>query len=387
MLGWIRALLFLLPWILSVTAWAGVESVPRPALGRWSVDTTGKLSARTLEEVDGLAAEVNALGQGQLAVVVVGTTGEIPPRSFATELFNQWGIGHAGRDDGVLLFVALDDRAAEIILGRGVNSDADRSRSDALMSESIVPAFKRGDADGTVLSGARGLGVLLAQAPLNTPDRRPSGAPTGHLAWYLLGGGVLSAAGLLVWRRRSTRLSCPKCGQRCRRLTPHEAWEQFQPGQRQEVKLRRASYRVWWCEHCQKAEVVRFQPRPIQPCQGCGFDTLEVRYETLREATKKKPGALEQRKSCGHCGHQGVSQVETSWGEPVPGNVVEMAAVATAASMLTSEASSTSSDERPFHSDRSFESSSSSSGSSGSSSSDSSFGGGSSSGDGSSGGW
>ena len=150
-----------------------VHSIPRPRPGIWAVDTTGKISSATLAEVNQRGEEVHRQGRGQLAVVVVKTTGGQEPRVFATTLFNKWGIGHAGRDDGALLFIALNDRKAEIILGDGVDSGEDTQRSDALMSGEIIPAFKRGSPERAVLAGARGRSRLL-EAVTPQQAREPS---------------------------------------------------------------------------------------------------------------------------------------------------------------------------------------------------------------------
>src|SRR5688572_8021055 len=71
---------------------ATVDSIPRPRRGTWSIDTTGTLRPGTLAEVDRLGTQVDGAGRGQLAVVVVDSTEGRPPRAFATELFNRWGI-------------------------------------------------------------------------------------------------------------------------------------------------------------------------------------------------------------------------------------------------------------------------------------------------------
>ncbi|HLL53527.1 MAG TPA: TPM domain-containing protein [Myxococcaceae bacterium] len=144
-----------------------VSSVPRPPAGRWSVDTTGKIRSDTLAELDRIAGEVDASGKGQLAVVVVPSTRGAPPRSVATRLFNHWGIGHHSRDDGVLLFVALQDRKAEIVLGDGVDDTNDVRRSDEVMASAVVANFKRGNPDEALLAGARGLVRLLEQSWIN----------------------------------------------------------------------------------------------------------------------------------------------------------------------------------------------------------------------------
>ena len=146
---------------------ATVSSVPKPSRGSWVVDTTRTLDATTRAEVNQLGAEVHSSGQGQLVVVVVDTTQKVPARTFAQKLFNTWGIGKAGRDDGALFFIALKDRKAEILLGDGLKTPEDLSRSEALMSGRIVPAFKRGKPKEAVVEGAKGLRELLALSPLN----------------------------------------------------------------------------------------------------------------------------------------------------------------------------------------------------------------------------
>jgi uncharacterized protein len=154
-----------------------VQSISRPTRNTWVVDATGTLRHETLVEVDRLGSEVERSGRGQLVVAVVFTTGGRPARSFATELFNRWGIGHARRDDGALLFIALRDRKAEIILGDGVDTPEDVARSRELMRGSIVPAFGGGNPDAAVLAGARGLKALLESAPINRGFGLPLALP------------------------------------------------------------------------------------------------------------------------------------------------------------------------------------------------------------------
>ena len=180
---------------------ASVDSIPQPATGAWSVDTTGTLRPETIAEVNRLGTEVDASGQGQLAVVVVDSTEGVQPRAFATDLFNRWGIGNEARDDGVLLFVALGDRKLEIVLGDGVDTAEDIERSDALMAR-LVPLFKSGDLDAMVLEGTRGLSTLLAQSPLHTGVTPAGGerktANGGSVPWPLLFIGALIA---FLWFR------------------------------------------------------------------------------------------------------------------------------------------------------------------------------------------
>ncbi|MCP3137700.1 TPM domain-containing protein [Pyxidicoccus xibeiensis] len=324
-----------------------VDAVPRPPRGTWSVDTTGKLSADTRAEVNRLGAELDAQGRGQLAVVVVDTTSGRGSRDFALTLFNRWGIGHAGVDDGALLFIALSDRKAEIILGDGVDGPRDQAASDALMSGTIIPAFKRGDPDGAVRDGARGLHQLLQQSELFNPSAAtasgeqdtqalppqeapyiPGTVPSSYESVYapeptsstpdvglLAGGvGVLGAAGLAgraLLRRRPRK--CRACGGKRERLDEAADDDHIDAGQRREEKLGSVDYDVWWCNPCEDAVVERYGTlfTRYARCAQCRYVTSDKTTRTLRAATYDHGGEVEVTLRCKHCGNVSTSRHST----------------------------------------------------------------------------
>lgn len=306
-----------------------VDSIPRPRPGSWSVDTTRTLPASTLAEVDRWGSEVNRKGLGQLAVAVVTTTEGRNPRTFATELFNHWGIGHAGRDDGALLFIALKDRKAEIILGNGVDTASDLGRSDSLMSGEIVPAFKRGDPNGAVRAGAQGLARLLEHSPLNASSTQVAyntGASAGSTPvysqpvyytqpvhsrdwtpWFLGGGAgglVIGFASLRRWLRRRPRI-CEHCRQPRQLLSENVDDAHLDAGQRREEKLGSVDYDVWWCRECCDAQVERYGAwvTSYSTCPGCDYKTKSESTTTLVSATYDHGGTVRVTVDCKHCSY------------------------------------------------------------------------------------
>lgn len=155
------SLLLLLTWW-TPPAFAEPWDVAPPPRGQWALDQTGRVSSATLVELDGIADALDASGAGQLGVLVLQTTGGVNARDFATGVFNSWGVGHAGVDDGVLLFVALGDRKSEIILGEG--SKVTRAQTDVVMRDDVVANMKRGNLDAALLSAARALDKLMRRA-------------------------------------------------------------------------------------------------------------------------------------------------------------------------------------------------------------------------------
>lgn len=144
-------------------------SIAPPPRGHWAVDQSGKVSTADLSQLDAIASELDASGAGQLGVLVVRTTSGAAPRAFATGVFNDWGVGHAGRNDGILLFVALDDRKAEIILGDGCGVTS--AQTDGVMRDDVVANLKRGNLGAALTQASRALAQSLrtANAPAGDP--------------------------------------------------------------------------------------------------------------------------------------------------------------------------------------------------------------------------
>jgi uncharacterized membrane protein YgcG len=154
-----------------------VSAISPPPSGHWAKDTSGKISAPTLQALDEIAEGVNRTGNGQLGVLVVKTTGGTAHHAFATGVFNQWGIGHREHKNGILLFVALDDRKAEIILGDGLMRIT-TGDTDAVMRDQVVSHFKAGKPEQALLEGAKALAALLTSAQPQQAAESPHGVST-----------------------------------------------------------------------------------------------------------------------------------------------------------------------------------------------------------------
>ncbi len=156
-----------------------VLCITAPAAGHWARDETGRVSSVTLQAFDSIAQQLEDSGEGQLGLAVVKSTNGVPPRTFATEVFNAWGIGHAGRNDGVLLFFALDDRKSEIVYGDGFPADSS-SDTDVVMRDDVVANMKAGRLDDAVTRAAASLARFVKRrfapresAPGTTPGTTP----------------------------------------------------------------------------------------------------------------------------------------------------------------------------------------------------------------------
>lgn len=118
------------------------------------LDQAQALHQSTIEAIQRECDAVQREGH-ELAVVVISSAGSRGSAAYALELFNRWRVGGPDDNDGVLLFAAIEDRTAEITLGDDLDTPANTARSDRVMMEVIVPAFRAGSPDRAMRDGAR----------------------------------------------------------------------------------------------------------------------------------------------------------------------------------------------------------------------------------------
>lgn len=81
----------------------------------------------------------------QIVVITIPTTGGEQIARFATDLAHKWGIGQKGRDNGILLMIAVDDRKVNITTGYGTEHLMTDAMSRRVIETQIVPEFKKGN--------------------------------------------------------------------------------------------------------------------------------------------------------------------------------------------------------------------------------------------------
>jgi len=266
-----------------------LDQIPSPRPAGWTVDLTSRVSSDTFKALDSLGNEVHKQTGAELAIVVIGSTEGANPHQFATDLFNRWHIGQANKNNGVLMFAALDDRKAEIILGDGVNDDARVQASREIMQGIVLPRFKAGDPGGAVFHGARAcaekiLGAKLeplqaeaagpldakpaevAPVPVNVQPAQPMPQPavarpafappqqrphSGILGWLFGGLGVtgVTTFGARKYLRYHSR-RCPGCRGDMTRLGEAADDEHLTQGERTEEQVGSVDYDVWACGTC-----------------------------------------------------------------------------------------------------------------------------------------
>ena len=127
-------------------------SFPKPA--GYVNDFAGIVKPETKNIIHGLAYELQQKSGAQLAVVTVKSLDGTSVEDYAWKLFEKWGIGAKGKDTGVLLLVAPNERKLRIETGYGFEGALPDGLAGEIIRKDILPYFKKGDMDKGVLRGA-----------------------------------------------------------------------------------------------------------------------------------------------------------------------------------------------------------------------------------------
>ncbi|BDG10661.1 TPM domain-containing protein [Anaeromyxobacter paludicola] len=180
--------------ILLAAAPAARAELAVPPLTGPVVDAAGLLDARGARRLDALcrAAREGEGGQGvQLQYLLVRTLDGEPIESFSMRVAERWKIGTKGRDNGVLVVIAVADRRIRIEVGGGLEGGLTDAQSGRIIRQTIAPAFREGRyAEGLFVAGEQilsALGALPSSLRTAPHEDRPAHELPSGLLGLLLG--------------------------------------------------------------------------------------------------------------------------------------------------------------------------------------------------------
>jgi uncharacterized protein len=190
------------PWLLVALLWS-LAAAPQaaaldvPTLSAHVNDHANLLSPSERSALEAkLAAYEQATGH-QLALLVIPSLEGDPIEDFSIRAVEAWKLGAKGRDDGLLMIVAPNDRKMRIEVGYGLEGEITDAFSASILREVLTPAFRQqrygeGIARAFDLLMAKGQGIAVGPA-----RERRRGDDVGSLFPLLLFGIV----GLIVLSR------------------------------------------------------------------------------------------------------------------------------------------------------------------------------------------
>jgi uncharacterized protein len=213
MRGLLVALAFVV-WQSSLGVAAAGAQTPPPALTDTVNDFASIIDAPSRTELD---RRIRSLKAATGDVVIVATVPTFQPygsiEEYAVKMFENGGkgIGEKGKDNGLLIVVAKDDRKVRIEVGYDLEGLIPDGYAGQTIREAINPAFRAGNYGAGLLDAttriinhiAEQRNVTLADVPVTRASqaKRSSGRfPFGTLVWIIF---IIAIAARNSRRRRS----------------------------------------------------------------------------------------------------------------------------------------------------------------------------------------
>jgi uncharacterized protein len=151
-------------------------------------DFAGVLGPSAKAQLAALCTEVDQKAHAQIAIVTVKTLDGVPVEDFTIDLATKWGVGPKQSSSGVMILLAVNDRAYRIEVGYGLEPILPDGKVGGFFREA-VPLLRSSDYDGALMLVTRRVADVIAAdrgVTLTGASPRPAqGRGTQDHAWTL----------------------------------------------------------------------------------------------------------------------------------------------------------------------------------------------------------
>ena len=108
-------------------------------------DYTNTLTAAQKQQLESKLVTFDDSSSTQIAIAIVKTVGDYDINEYALALGRKWGVGQSGKNNGIMIVVALGDRKVSIQTGYGVEGVLPDIYAKRIIENDMKPSFKAGD--------------------------------------------------------------------------------------------------------------------------------------------------------------------------------------------------------------------------------------------------
>ncbi|MCX5843300.1 MAG: YgcG family protein [Deltaproteobacteria bacterium] len=142
-------------------------------------DNADILSKDTFREIsESLKAHEQKTGN-QIAVLTVRSLEGESIEDYAVAVFNAWKLGQKGKDNGILVVVAPNDRRMRIEVGYGLEGTLPDGLAGSIIRTLMTPQFKTGNYNDGIQSGIKAIIEVLEGRKLATEESTAAGKEKG----------------------------------------------------------------------------------------------------------------------------------------------------------------------------------------------------------------
>jgi len=156
-----RYILLLILVVIFLTQPFYASDIPKPT--SWVNDFAGVVSREYYDKIAKLVEELEQKTSAEIIVVSVNSIAPYDEKSYARIVFDSWKPGKKGKDNGVLILLAVKERRWRIETGYGVEGILPDGLCGQLGRSYMVPYFKNGEYGKGLYYGVAAVSSIIAK--------------------------------------------------------------------------------------------------------------------------------------------------------------------------------------------------------------------------------
>jgi uncharacterized protein len=174
----ILLLLILVSFAPPISAEVRVPSQPP----NYVVDLAGVIDSNAEASLNSYLKELELKTSAQVVVLTITSLDGQSIENFSINLaHDQWKLGQKGKDNGVLLLIAIEDRKYRFEVGYGLEAILPDSQVGSIGRQYLVPHFKKGDFSTGILSATLAvINIIATDADVKLGDLPRMEIPRGY---------------------------------------------------------------------------------------------------------------------------------------------------------------------------------------------------------------
>jgi len=321
-------------------------------------------------EIDRLLYNAQQQLSAEVFVVALQSTGDVDLKSFATDLFKNWGIGKKGKDNGLLILFVLDQKKVTMETGYGMEGVLPDIICSRIIYDDMIPLMKEGQYGPGMLAGVQAVLKVLSD-PVAAAEIYADPATQQKAQWeqkkamlfnLLIGYLILtiivlffsisstskkirSVAGLepyeaykvlntsvtnyqilaflfpltmvaflMFYKKKASSFrkkprTCPQCSKPLTLMTEKQEDAYLNVGQQNEERVGSVDYDAWVCMDCGHRSFLSYTKAftRYQPCPKCRFKTYaQTSDRIVSSPTPISAGQGVHVFTCANCGYEAL---------------------------------------------------------------------------------
>ncbi len=148
--------------LIVLTISINADSIPKPV--GFVNDFAGILKPQTIRKLNSILLELKQKTGVEVAIVTIKKLKNDDIFDYSVRLFEKWGIGQKGKDNGLLFLVDVGDRKLRLDTGYGLEGILPDGLLGRIRDRYIIPYFKKGDFDRGIFNGTMAIIKVLEKA-------------------------------------------------------------------------------------------------------------------------------------------------------------------------------------------------------------------------------